>query len=88
MPSKNSDIKNYLKSRNPINHMTAFYKTDLVKKVGGYPNIYKREDYGLWIKLTNYGAKFYNINETLVKVDAGNSLYKRRRGFKNIHCRI
>ena len=27
---------------------------------------------------------FYNINEILVKVDAGNSLYKRRRGFKNI----
>ena len=84
MPSTNSEIKKYLKSRNPINHMTAFYKTDLVKKVGGYPNIYKREDYGLWIKLTNYGATFYNINETLVKVDAGDSLYKRRRGFRNI----
>ena len=84
MPSSDSDIKNYLKYRNPINHMTAFYKTDLIKKVGGYPNIYKREDYGLWIKLTNYGATFYNINETLVKVDAGDSLYKRRRGLKNI----
>ena len=43
MPSTNSDIKNYLKFRNPINHMTAFYKTDLVKKVGGYPNIYKKK---------------------------------------------
>ena len=84
MPSKNSDIKKYLRSRNPINHMTVFYKTDLIKKVGGYPNIYKREDYGLWIKLTNYGATFYNINESLVQVDAGDSLYKRRRGFKNI----
>ena len=84
MPSTNDDIQRYLKSRNPINHMTAFYKTDLVKKVGGYPDIYKREDYGLWIKLSNYGAIFYNINEILVKVDAGNSLYKRRRGFKNI----
>ena len=84
MPITNSDIKNYLKSRNPINNMTAFYKTELVKKVGGYPNIYKREDYGLWIKLINYGATFYNINKTLVTVDAGHSLYKRRRGLKNI----
>ena len=47
-------------------------------------NIYKREDYGLWIKLANYGATFCNIDETLVKVDAGSSLYKRRRGFRNI----
>ena len=84
MPLNNIDIKEYLKSRNPINHMTAFYKTDLVKKVGGYPNIYKREDYGLWIKLINYGAIFCNIDETLVKVNAGGSLYKRRRGIRNI----
>jgi len=88
MPITNSDIKKYSKSRNPINHMTAFYKTELVKKVGGYPNIYKREDYGLWIKLINYGANFYNINQTLVKVSAGNSLYKRRRGFKNIPAEL
>ena len=25
--------------------MTALYKTDLIKSVGGYPNIYLREDY-------------------------------------------
>ena len=84
MPKTNSAIKKYLKSRNPINHMTAFYKTDLVKKVGGYPNIYHREDYGLWIKLHNYGANFYNISENLVEVDGGQSLFKRRRGFRNI----
>ena len=49
MPLKNSDIQKYLKWRNPINHMTAFYKTELVKKVGGYPNIYKERimDFGL-----------------------------------------
>ena len=64
--------------------MTAFYKTDLVKKVGGYPNIFHREDYGLWIKLAYQGANFYNLNDTLVRVNGGKSLYKRRRGFKNI----
>ena len=84
MPTSNRDIKKYLKSRNPINHMTAFYKTDLVKKVGGYPDFYHREDYGLWIKLNYHGAIFYNINESLVQVNGGKSLFKRRRGFKNI----
>ena len=84
MPISNSDIKKYLKSRNPINHMTVFYKTDFVKKVGGYPDFYHREDYGLWIKLKYHGAIFHNINESLVQVNGGKSLFKRRRGFKNI----
>lgn len=88
MPTSNSAIKKYLKSRNPINHMTAFYKTDLVKIVGGYPNIYHREDYGLWIKLHHYGATFYNISENLVKVHGGDSLFKRRRGFRNITAEL
>tara|TARA_B100000989_G_scaffold291707_1_gene266555 strand:+ start:2716 stop:3534 length:819 start_codon:yes stop_codon:yes gene_type:complete len=84
MPITNNEINKYLKTRNPINHMTAFYKTDLVKKVGGYPNFYHREDYGLWMKLHHYGAKFYNISENLVQVNGGQSLFKRRRGFRNI----
>mgnify|MGYP001333461278 CR=1 FL=1 len=84
MPETNQEIKKYLKKRNPINHMTAFYKTDLIKRVGGYPNIFHREDYGLWIKLAYQRANFYNINDILVRVNGGKSLYKRRRGFKNI----
>ena len=46
IPVTNKDIKKYLKLRNPINHMTVLYKTKLIKSVGGYPNIYLREDYG------------------------------------------
>ena len=88
MPSSNSAIKKYLKLRNPINHMTAFYKTDLVKRVGGYPNIYHREDYGLWMKLHYSGAIFYNISDNLVEVDGGQSLFKRRRGFRNIPAEL
>ena len=88
MPKSNRAIKKYLKSRNPINHMTAFYKTDLVKRVGGYPNIYHREDYGLWIKLHHQGALFYNISENLVQVNGGQSLFKRRRGFRNIPAEL
>ena len=84
MPESNEKIKKYLNTRNPINHMTAFYKTDLVKKVGGYPNIFHREDYGLWVKLAHEGAIFCNLNDILVRVNGGKSLYKRRRGFKNI----
>jgi glycosyltransferase involved in cell wall biosynthesis len=83
IPITNKEIRKYLKLRNPINHMTVFFKTKLIKSVGGYPNIYLREDYGLWIKLSKKGAIFHNIDEVLVHVNGGKNLYKRRRGFKN-----
>lgn len=83
VPISNAEIKRYLKLRNPINHMTAFYKTELLNSVGGYPNIYHREDYALWAKLIEKGAIFHNIDDILVHVNGGESLYKRRRGIKN-----
>ena len=83
IPVTNEDIREYLKLRNPINHMTVLYKTKLIKSVGGYPNIYLREDYGLWAKLVKKGAIFHNIDEILVHVNGGKTLYKRRGGFKN-----
>ena len=66
IPFKDNEIKKYLKFRKPINHMTVFGKTELIRKVGGYPNIYLKEDYGLWIKLAS--IKIYNINKVLVIV--------------------
>ena len=83
IPVTNKDIKKYLKLRNPINHMTVLYKTKLIKSVGGYPNIYLREDYGLWAKLVKKEAIFHNIDEVLVHVNGGKTLYKRRGGLKN-----
>ena len=83
LPVSNKDIRKYLRLRNPINHMTVFYKTKLVKSVGGYPNIYLREDYGLWAKLVKKGAIFHNIDEILVHVNGGHTLYRRRKGLKN-----
>lgn len=83
IPKTNKEIKRYLKFRNPINHMTVFYKTELIKSVGGYPNIYLREDYALWAKLAMKGAVFHNIDEILVNVNGGGNIYKRRGGVKN-----
>ena len=39
-------IKNILKRRNPINHMTVIYKKSMIENVGGYSlNYGKLEDY-------------------------------------------
>ena len=83
MPLNNNQIRRYSQYRNPMNHMTTFYKTESIKLVGGYPDIYLREDYGLWAKLIFHNKKFVNINEYLVCVNGGDKLYLRRGGLKN-----
>lgn len=88
IPSTDYEIKEYIKLRNPINHMTVLYKTQLIRDVGGYPNIYLREDYALWAKLVYKGAVFFNIDEILVHVNGGKNLYKRRSGIKNAIAEI
>jgi hypothetical protein len=51
---------------------------------GGYPNLYSREDCGLWAKMISKNAKVKNINKILVNTTVGNEMIKRRSGFKYI----
>ena len=84
VPEDHDHIKNLCKYRNPMNHMSIAFRTDQVKSVGGYPEIYKREDYGLWAMLLNQGALFANIQVPLVLASAGDTQYARRSGLRYI----
>lgn len=82
VPEHNAEIKEYLKSRCPMNLVTVMLKKSDVMKVGGYQNWYCEEDYYLWIRLILAGHKFYNIQENLVNVRVGDQMYKRRGGIR------
>lgn len=82
VPEKDSDIKEYLKSRCPMNLVTVMLKKSDVMKVGGYQDWYCEEDYYLWIRLALGGYKFYNIQENFVNVRVGEEMYQRRGGKK------
>lgn len=82
VPENDADVKAYLKSRCPMNLVTVMLKKSDVMKVGGYQDWYCEEDYYLWIRLTLAGFKFYNIQENLVNVRAGEDMYQRRGGKK------
>ena len=84
MPEKFSDIKRYSKIRNPFNHMTVFFKKDLAIKFGGYPDLYLKEDYGLWLKFIKNNRKIININTTLVKATTDEDFYIRRSGLEYV----
>lgn len=82
VPEKDEEIKDYLKSRCPMNLVTVMLKKDDVMNVGGYQDWYCEEDYYLWIRLALNGYKFYNIQENLVDVRVGEEMYQRRGGWK------
>ena len=88
VPLSHREIKTYIKYRNPFNHMSVAFKLDKVKKVGGYPNIYLKEDYGLWALMIREKMNIKNISDVLVKVEAGHNLYARRGGLRYARSEI
>jgi glycosyltransferase involved in cell wall biosynthesis len=88
VPIHHNEIIYFAKKRNPFNHMTVCFKRELALSVGGYPLIPGMEDYALWIKMINAGAKTLNDNKVLVYARTGNSMLKRRGGIRYITSEI
>ncbi len=82
LPEFHEKIVKYAKLRSPINHPAVMFKKDSVLKAGGYREMLWFEDYYLWCRMINQGAKFHNIQEPLVKMRIGNGLISRRSGIK------
>ncbi len=80
--TEHDKILNYIKARNPFNHMTVIFRTSKALEAGGYPNIFLKEDYALWAKMLAQGAKSANIDSPLVIASAGRDMFKRRGGVK------
>lgn len=80
LPEHNQDVISAAKKRNPLNHPSVVYKKDAVLGVGGYDDVRYFEDYHLWLKLIDKGCRFYNFQEPLVSMRAGNAQLSRRGG--------
>lgn len=80
LPEKHEAIALYAKIRCPINHPAVMYKKAVVEKAGGYKKMMWFEDYYLWVRMLLTGARFYNIQEPLVHMQAGLGQLERRSG--------
>jgi glycosyltransferase involved in cell wall biosynthesis len=81
MPQMHPEIIDFMKLRNPINHMTVAFSRKKAIEAGGYWDKRYFEDYNLWYQMYKVGAKFYNIQEPLVYARIGNNMIKRRSGY-------
>lgn len=82
LPEMDSDIKEYMKKRCPMNQVTVMFNKDAVIDSGNYIDWYCEEDYYLWIRMIEKNYNFYNIQSNLVFVRVGNEMYGRRGGLK------
>jgi glycosyltransferase involved in cell wall biosynthesis len=82
VPSKYEEIREYAKTRCPVNHMTVVYWKEAVLKAGSYQTLMWNEDYFLWGRMLNSNIKFMNIPEVLVYARAGADMFNRRGGLK------
>lgn len=80
VPTKDFEIKEYLKFRCPLNHVTVMYKKSFVIKAGGYLDLHYNEDYYLWIRMFEAGYTMANTGTVLVNVRTGADMYSRRGG--------
>ena len=83
VPETHGEILEFSKTRIPFNHVATMFKTESVRRVGGYDESLRVfEDYKLWIEVLRNGDKAANLTDTLVKVRSTPAQIKRRGGIK------
>jgi glycosyltransferase involved in cell wall biosynthesis len=82
VPCTESEIREFVKTRSPFNHMAVAYRLDAALACGGYPNIYLKEDYGLWCLFLDRHLPVANIKDVLVHASAGMGMFRRRGGWR------
>ena len=82
VPEKDKDIKQYMKTRCPMNLVTVMFKKTAVEAVGGFVDWFCEEDYYLWLRMAQADMQFANVSDVLVNVRVGEEMYQRRGGLK------
>ena len=83
-PEHQEEIRVYAGKRNPFNHPCVMYRKSAVLKAGNYVDFPGFEDYCLWIRMLQKGAKAYNLQQVLLDMRSGEGMYERRGGISYI----
>ncbi|MCH5172300.1 MAG: glycosyltransferase [Erysipelotrichales bacterium] len=80
VPTEQKDIVKFSKKRSPFSHPSVAFRKSAVQNCGGYLDMLYVEDYYLWIRMIQSGARCKNIDECLVYMRSGIDMRKRRAG--------
>jgi glycosyltransferase involved in cell wall biosynthesis len=73
-------IGRYARIHDPFNHPTVVYRRSAVLAAGGYGDLPLMEDYALFARMIQSGARTGNVAEPLVFYRVGETAYRRRGG--------
>jgi hypothetical protein len=73
-------IARYARVHDPFNHPTVVYRRQAVLAAGGYGDHPLMEDYALFVRMIQGGARTLNVAEPLVFYRVGETAFKRRGG--------
>jgi GT2 family glycosyltransferase len=79
-PTEPAVIRRVIRFRDPFNHPTVVYRRSAVLGAGGYTDMALMEDYLLFARMVEAGARPANIAEPLVYYRVGAGAYARRGG--------
>jgi GT2 family glycosyltransferase len=79
-PTDPDEIRRVIRFRDPFNHPTVVYRKSAVLGAGGYTDMALLEDYLLFTRMVDAGARPANIAEPLVYYRVGAGAYARRGG--------
>lgn len=79
-PTDPDEIRRVIRFRDPFNHPTVVYRKSAVLAAGGYTDMALMEDYLLFTRMVEAGARPANLAEPLVYYRVGAGAYARRGG--------
>jgi glycosyltransferase involved in cell wall biosynthesis len=87
-PLGQQEIRAWSRFHDPFNHPTVVYRRSMVQAVGGYQDLPLLEDYWLFARMIDAGARVGNVAEPLVKYRVGAGAYARRGGWQLLRSEI
>jgi GT2 family glycosyltransferase len=79
-PTDPDEIRRVIRFRDPFNHPTVVYRRSAVLAAGGYTDMALMEDYLLFTRMVEAGARPANVADPLVYYRVGAGAYARRGG--------
>lgn len=87
-PTDPEEIRKVIRFRDPFNHPTVVYRKSAVLGAGGYTDMALMEDYLLFTRMVEAGARPANIAEPLVYYRVGAGAYARRGGVELLRSEL
>ncbi len=87
-PTDPAEIRRVIRFRDPFNHPTVVYRRSAVRAAGGYTDMALMEDYLLFARMLDAGARPANIAEPLVCYRVGAGAYARRGGLQLLRSEL